>query len=186
VATQRWTTRGPNRCRRGRECASRGRSTAADDAAMAGLPRPPRRVANRGAPGVVLLEVVLAMTLFFLAAGVIVGGLNSALRAVQQVRLESQGADLAVTLLSEIQMGLMPIASDGPNAYQDEELAGWTWQTVASPADSGAGDGGELTRVEVVVANSSANFAYRLAELLPGSSSSQQGASTTTRPSGAP
>jgi hypothetical protein len=82
---------------------------------------------------VVLLEVVLAMSLFFCAAMVILAGLSSSLSGMQRVQLEARAQDLAVTALSEIQMGLVPLVSDGPIEYEDAALVGWTRQIVVEP-----------------------------------------------------
>ena len=89
--------------------------------------------AAKGRSGVVLLEVVLAMSLFFCAAMVILAGLSSSLSGMQRVQLEARAQDLAVTALSEIQMGLVPLVSDGPIEYEDAALVGWTRQIVVEP-----------------------------------------------------
>ncbi len=89
--------------------------------------------AAKGRAGVVLLEVVLAMSLFFASAMVILAGLSSSLSGMQRVQLEARAQDLAVTALSEVQMGLVPLASDGPTEYEDAALAGWTRQIVVEP-----------------------------------------------------
>ncbi len=82
---------------------------------------------------VVLLEVVLAMALFFGGALVILAGLSSSLSAIQRVQVEAQAVDLAVTLVSELQMGVVEIVSDGPGEYDDPALADWTWQIGVEP-----------------------------------------------------
>jgi hypothetical protein len=89
--------------------------------------------AAKGRGGVVLLEVVLAMSLFFCAAMVILAGLSSSLSGMQRVQLEARAQDLAVTALSEVQMGLVPLNSDGPTEYDDPALAGWTRQIAVEP-----------------------------------------------------
>jgi len=73
-----------------------------------------RGAAGRGEPaaggwarrsGVVLLEVVLALSIFFCASLALLAATNIALRTARRVQLEAQAADLAISLLSEIQMG---------------------------------------------------------------------------------
>jgi hypothetical protein len=66
---------------------------------------------------VVLLEVVIALALFFGAAVVVLVGLHSSVVAARKLRLEARGADLAVTLLSELQMGQLAVEDAGPDAY---------------------------------------------------------------------
>jgi len=120
---------------------------------------------------VVLLEVIFAVTLFVAAGAVILGGLNACIRTARDLRLEARGTDLAVTLLSEIQMGLIPAEDDGPTEYEaqeDESLAGWTWQIVTSPfIEESSLEGAALKRVEIVIANAEQNFICRLVQLMP-------------------
>jgi len=127
----------------------------------------PRRVAMAplGRPGVALLEVVLALALFFGVAVAILGGLNTCVRLVRQVRLEAAAADLAVTLLSEIEMGVVPPTDAGPNAYE-EPLQDWTWEVVAMPVE-GPLAAMEVGRIEVVIRNTPEGYVYRLYQLLP-------------------
>ncbi len=97
-------------------------------------PVPGRRVRGQRRPrAMVLLEVVLAMMLFFGGALVILAGLSSSLSGIQRVQTEAQASDLAVTLLSEVQMGMVQLVSDGPSGYEDPALADWTWQIAVEP-----------------------------------------------------
>ena len=121
---------------------------------------------SRNTNAVVLLEVVFALALFFVAAGVIAGGLNMTASASGRLALGAQGADLAVTVLSEIQMGLRQVVNEGPSAFE-EGPDGWTWQIVASPAVS-TGEGDSLWLVQVIVTHTPTGYAYRLAQLTPG------------------
>jgi len=116
----------------------------------------------------VLLEVVLALALFFGAALVVLAGLNSSLRTAQRVRLEAEAADLAVTLLSEIQMGLVPPDDDGPNEYEYEGLADWTWEIVTQPFEEGLIEVAlpEFLHVEIVIRHLPSGYTYRLAQLM--------------------
>ncbi len=100
---------------------------------LAGKPLCRQRRACRRPRAMILLEVVLAMVLFFGGALVILAGLSSSLSGVQRVQFEAQAVDLAVTLISEVQMGTVQIVSDGPSAYEDPDLADWTWQIAVQP-----------------------------------------------------
>ena len=113
----------------------------------------------------VLLEVVFAMALFFLAAGVVAGGLHASMRAAKRVQTDAQGANLLVITISEIQMGLIPVASDGPNAF-DLGPEGWTWQVIVT-SEEFALQGPQMERVEVVVRNEATGWAYRSGLLMP-------------------
>ena len=129
------------------------------------LSRPPR--AQRGA--VVLLEVVIAMALFFGAAVVVLVGLHSSVVAAGRLRLEARAADLAVTLLSELQMGQLAVEDAGPDAYEAEALADWTWEVVTSDVEDAweLEDMLPMKRVEVIVACPRKGFTYHLAHFFP-------------------
>ena len=117
-----------------------------------------------------MLEVVLALALFAAAAGIIMGGFHSSLSAARQLQIQSQAMDLAVTVLSEVQIGMIPASDSGPNAFEDPELAEWTWAIVVTPAETRL-QGAALRRVEVIIANKTRDFTHRLAELIADESS---------------
>jgi len=107
------------------------------------------------------------MAIFFAAAMVILAGLGSSVRGVQRVQIEAQAQDLAVSLLSEVQMGLVPLTSDGPTDYEAPELAGWSRQIDVEPYTEPQ-PGSELPefhRVEVIVRHESGRSA-RLSTLM--------------------
>ena len=120
--------------------------------------RPPRQ-------GVVLLEVVLAVGLFSGAALVLLTGLGACLRTADRVRLDAQATDLAVTLLSEVQMGLVPLVDDGPNDDEQEDLVDWSWEIAVSPLEENT-EAPPLLQVEVIIRNDRADRTLRLVHLL--------------------
>lgn len=120
----------------------------------------------RAGRGLVLVEVVLAVTLFFCGALVVLTGLSASLQTAIRVRTEADAADLAVTLLSEIQMGLLPLVDDGPNEYEEEELAHWTWEIVTSDVETRT-EAPPLVRVEILIRNAREDCTYRLVQLFP-------------------
>ncbi len=122
----------------------------------------------RSRRGVVLLEVVLALALFVMAALVVLAGLNSALDTAQRVQREAEAADLAVSLLSEIQMGLLPPEDVGPEPYEDEAYADWTWEVYTEPYEELTAEVElpEFTTVHVIVRHEPSGYTYRLVELM--------------------
>jgi hypothetical protein len=116
--------------------------------------------------GTVLLEVVFAMALFMLGCGVVFSGLNASFAGAEKVRLAGQAADLAVTKLSQLQLGAIDMADDGPNAYEEEDLAAWTWEIVVGSLESSLTDESDLQQVEIVVRNTERNTVHRLACLM--------------------
>ena len=127
---------------------------------------------RRARTGAVLLEVILAGALLAMGVLIILSGLNSSLRVAQRVQLEAQASDLAVTLLSELQMGLVMPVSDGPNEYEQPELADWTWEIVVEPmaqiTQTTPADVPLPTfqQVQVVVRNKSTGYALCFTQLM--------------------
>lgn len=103
------------------------------------------------------------MAIFVTMAGVILAGIRNSVLATHRLGLEARARNLAVTALSEVQMGQLPLQDDGPNSYEDESLAGWTWQVVVSEPEIG-GQVLELKRVEIVIANTETDYTYRLGQ----------------------
>ena len=122
--------------------------------------RTSRQSAGSSAAGAILLEVVLALTLFVSAAAVIGAGLNQCLNAAYRLRTRTEAADLAVTLISEIQMGLVAPAAIDATDYEEEELADWTWAVNVEEMD----DVPELLCVTVTVTHEPTGVFHRLTE----------------------
>jgi len=121
-----------------------------------------RAAAGRGGHrAALLLEVVLALTVFVGMALAVLGGLSTSVKSARTVGLEAQAADLAVTLLSELQLGLVPIEDAGPEGYEDETLEEWTWEVVIDPITTELAEL-EATRVEITIRNTACNYTYRL------------------------
>jgi len=133
-------------------------------------PWPPGRRGrvDRRRRAVILLEVVLALALFFAGALVILAGLNASLSGIQRVQMEAQAADLAVTLLSEVQMGVVQLVSDGPSGYEDPALADWAWQIAVEPYEQQQFDLElpEFQRVEVIIRHEPTGYAASLTILM--------------------
>ena len=122
-------------------------------------------IARRRHYGAALLEVILALTLL-VAAGTIIGGsVSKALRAAGGLRRQAEAADLAVSLASEVQMGLVEAVSQGPTAY-DPPLDGWTWEVVAEPLEVAVDAEAEptLQRIDVIVRHEAPLLTVRLSQ----------------------
>lgn len=125
----------------------------------------------------VLLEVVLAMSVFFLSATVVHSGLSSCLRAMVSMKRQVRGMNLAVTKLSEVQMGLVPMTTLPPTGFEeDPQLEGWQWELDVETW----GDGAEaplMNRLTVTITHEPSGMIYRLVELMPDSAPSGSPAS---------
>jgi type II secretory pathway pseudopilin PulG len=113
-----------------------------------------------------LLEVVVALVLFVTAATIIGSGLSASVDEVERLRLNVQGDNLAATILAELQMGLQPLESSGPNTF-DPPFDKWTWQTVVETLEDPIAGTRALQRVEVTIRNQSSPLVCRLTQLLP-------------------
>lgn len=120
----------------------------------------------RTSAGSVLLEVVLALFLFVGAATVISSGLSASLKEVDRLRLSIHGRNLAATVFAEMQMGLKPVESSGPNAF-DPPFDMWTWQADAGPVPDAIGGINTLQKVEVITRHKSQPVVFRLTQFLP-------------------
>ena len=135
--------------------------------------RQPRRIAvlpvlplkHRSARGAVLLEVILALVLFAAAAAIIGAGIHSAINGVERQKLNAHAVNLAVSVISEIQMGLRTVESVGPESFVSP-FDHWTWELALAPAEDEAGEVSELTRVEVIVRHDDPALVHRLTQLL--------------------
>jgi hypothetical protein len=125
-------------------------------------------IRRHGRRGSALLEVVLALTLFVGIAYAILAGLAVSVRSATELRQEAQAADLAVTILSEIEMGITPAADAGPTPF-DKPFDAWTWQTVFTPGPATGIEGADLSQLQILVSNAGKAYTYRLCESMPAS-----------------
>jgi len=104
----------------------------------------------------VLLEVVLALLLFVLAAGVLLGSLSAAIASVQRIKRQATGQDLAVSVMSRIECGDLEPADAGPLEFEDGP-PGWTWQVRAEDVTVNP-EAATLIRLSVTVASPEDGF----------------------------
>jgi hypothetical protein len=138
--------------------------------------------------GSVLLEVVLALVIFAAAAAVIGTGLKSAIDGVERLRLQTHASNLAVSVLSELQMSARSLDDTGPEPFA-APFAGWTWEITAQLWGEARGEDEPLTLVEVVVRSEDPAFVHRLAQVMPPGANARKGTVATLnapRSGGAP
>ena len=112
----------------------------------------------------VLLEVVLALALFLAAATVVTAGINSSVQAVERLRLSTHASNLAISLISEMQMHARPIANVGPEPFAPP-FEKWKYQVLISQAQDSPLEGDSLQNVEVIISHSEENVVRRLSQL---------------------
>jgi hypothetical protein len=127
---------------------------------------PTTRRRNNGRGGIALLEVLLALGLFVGACGTIVGTMIISARTVQRMRVTATAENLAVTTLSEVQMGLLEAADTDAEPFE-EPFEEYSWQIVTSQMGELTVTAAEMTCVEVVVTHDPTGQEYRLAFLKP-------------------
>ena len=112
----------------------------------------------------VLLEVVLSTGLFAMTALVVLVGLHSCFRSLGKMRLESQAADLAISKISEVRIGILPPEDDGPNEYEeDETLVDWTWEIITEDVELDVElEGPQLLQVQVIITNVPSGYTYSM------------------------
>src|SRR5947207_1431059 len=110
--------------------------------------RPSRRINLQG--GSVLLEVVLALALFVGAATVISSGINAAIRSVDRVRLQSHAVNLAISIISEMQMHARPVAPVGPEPFPPP-FEEWTFKIEVAQSEGSVETADSLRTVEVII-----------------------------------
>ncbi len=114
--------------------------------------------------GAVLLEVVLALVLLAAAAAVIGAGLGQSMDAVERQRLNMHAANLAASVVAEMQLGLRT-PGNGPQAFE-APFDHWSWELRSAPVDAEAGSSAALTLVEAVVRHDDPVLVHRFAQVI--------------------
>lgn len=125
------------------------------------LPAP----ATRSNSGAVLLEVVLALVLFVVAAAIVGSGINASVNSVERLKAQTHASDLAVTVLSEIQLGTRPAASLGPEPFA-EPFTNWTCQTTVTLLGDGT-SANSTAQVEIAIRKLDSPLVHRLSQIVP-------------------
>lgn len=118
-----------------------------------------------GQKGAVLLEVVLALVLFVAAATILTNGLSSSLDSLERLRLNTHAADLAVTVLSELQMGLKTLTLNGAQPF-DLPMEAWTWEIVSTELESDTGEAEPVQSIEIIIRHEAPALVYRLTQIM--------------------
>ena len=115
--------------------------------------------------GSVLLEVILALALFVLAATIVTSGMSTSADNLVRQRLNTHAANLAATVLAELQLGLRSTAAAGEQPF-DEPFEKWTAELAVTPTETETGEASGLLRVEVIVRHSESELVRRLVQVI--------------------
>jgi type II secretory pathway pseudopilin PulG len=126
----------------------------------------PKKFQVPSSQGAVLLEVVLALVLIASAAAVIGAGLSASIDRVERLKLNAHAADLAVSVMSELQMGSKVLSEEeGPEPFE-APFENWTWEVQAEMTDEKVRDTGRTKKVEVIIRHEDPPAVYRLAQVI--------------------
>ena len=125
-----------------------------------------RRLTNSGA---VLFEVVLALVLFTFSVTIISSSFSASMRSVDRMRMELDEANLAISTLAEIELGLKPMESAPPTEFEPP-FEKWSWQVEVTEPSEDLDMGGGLSLVEVIIQSEEYGRETRLARMIRGQS----------------
>ena len=93
-----------------------------------------QRLRSSRTGGAVLLEVLLALMIFAMTAGLFSGAFGRTARTLAELDRQARAADLMVTVVSELQLGLIELTDAGPEPFEPP-LDNWTWQVTLESLD---------------------------------------------------
>lgn len=135
--------------------------------------RPATALGRRG--GVAMLEVLFALSLFAAAAAVISGSFSACATSVSRMQLQAVADNLTVSILSELQLELLPPEDDGPNAFE-EPYEDWSWEIVTAEMDDVIElDGPVMKSVEIIVRHYQGECTRRVTMLVPDPPEEEEG-----------
>ena len=123
-------------------------------------------VRHRALTGAVLLEVVLALALILFAIGVVNSGLQAAVDAVDRMKANTQAMNLAVSTMSEIQMGIIPMESAEAQPFLTP-FEDWTYAVQVENFGESLLSQTRPIKVEVIVKHSTKPFIRRITQIMP-------------------
>lgn len=106
-----------------------------------------------------LLEVVLALTLFVAAAAIVGSALQAVIDGEDRLRLGVHADNLAATVVAELEAGLRSPSVLGPAPFE-APFTNWTWQ-ILPPAGDAPG-----APHEIIVRHTDPELVRRLAQVL--------------------
>ena len=119
--------------------------------------------------GAVLIETVLALGLLLLATGTIVNGLTAGIKASERLEHEAHSMDLAITVLSRIEMGLLPASTQEPRAF-GHPFGDWSHEieieSLPNALAPGADPDRPLARVRVTIRHGELDHELSLSQLV--------------------
>lgn len=116
--------------------------------------------------GTALLEVILALALFVVAAAIVTSGMSASTENLDRQRRHTHAANLAATVLAEIQLGIRTTSEAGEQPFA-APFEQWTSELIVTPTETESGEASGLLRVEVVIRHQESALVRRLAQIIP-------------------
>lgn len=140
------------------------------------------KIGNRKSPrGVILLEVILALTLFVFAAAVVGSAMNSSLQATIDIRMRSTAGNLAMSKLAELTCGSAAIADASATPFESDP--DWTYEIATEPMQ----DVTNLIKVTITVKNAnSPQYCETLTQWVLNPFAGEMAGTATSQPEGSP
>lgn len=113
----------------------------------------------------VLLEILLAVALFVAASAVVTTSLNSSIQSLDRQHLRLHAANLASSILAEIEMGARS-STASPAQSLESPFQDWTFELVAEPSPPDFSNFAPLEHVTVVVRHQFEPVVHRLSQRL--------------------
>lgn len=123
-----------------------------------------------GVRGGILLEVLFALALMLGASSVITGGLQASMDAVERMRNGMHGVNLAESLLSKIEMGLLDAESVEEESFS-APFESWSYDIEVEDLEEMSLSSSDreipvMQRVEVAIHNPEGKVVYRMSQLM--------------------
>lgn len=119
----------------------------------------------------ILLEIILALAMFTVIATILLTAIRQTAEQAVRIQLRTRAADLAFTLVSELQTGQLPLQATDSRPYEDPRLADWQWQIeLADPPGAPLTDGPIMRQAIVTVSHVNPSYQFSLGQLVPDTS----------------
>ncbi|MEQ2005791.1 MAG: hypothetical protein ABMA26_03250 [Limisphaerales bacterium] len=115
--------------------------------------------------GTALLEVILALALFVVAAAIVTSGMNASSGSLDRQRLNTHAGNLAATALAEIQLGIRSTAEVGEQPFA-APFDKWTVELSVMPTETENGEASGLLTIEVIIRHAESTLVRRLSQVI--------------------
>jgi hypothetical protein len=91
--------------------------------------------------------------------------LSASIDRVERLKLNAHAADLAISVMSELQMGSKVLSEEGAEVFE-APFENWTWEAQAEVTDEKVRDTGRTKKIEVIIRHEDPAVVYRLCQVI--------------------